>query len=37
MYVNGMPGWLSAVLLGEEPEEEVERGVFVGWSSEDRA
>ena len=37
MYVNGLPGWLSAVVFGEEAEEELEQGVFIDWSPEDRA
>jgi hypothetical protein len=37
MYVNGMPGWLNAVVFGEEPEEEVEQGVSLGWGLGDRA
>jgi succinoglycan biosynthesis transport protein ExoP len=37
MYVNGMPGWLNAVVFGEESEEEVEQGVSLGREAGDRA
>jgi len=36
MYVNGMPGWLNAVVFGEESEEDGEQGVSLGWRPGDR-
>jgi hypothetical protein len=32
-----MPGWLNAVVFGQESEEEVEQGVSLGRESGDRA
>jgi succinoglycan biosynthesis transport protein ExoP len=36
MYVNGMPGWLNALVSGEESEEDGEQGVSLGRRPEDR-
>lgn len=36
-YVNGMPGWLNAVVFGEESEEAGEQGASLGRRSEDRS